>query len=112
MRFASVVVLLLMVLVACAQPKPTPEELKAAKETTVCLLAGERLVVRITEGEARLLMPGGERVILYQISSGSGFRFTNGIIELRGIGLNLQLIRDGVLAPLSDCKPYEIPAPA
>ena len=59
-------------------------------------LAGERIVIRFDVGEARLLMPDGNRVALYQIPAASGVRYSNGIIELRGKGMDLELVRDGV----------------
>lgn len=102
---------ILLALAACQQAqKQTADEQQAARETTACLLDGQRFVVRVTEGEARMLMPNGERIVLYQIASATGQRFTNGIYELRGFGYNWQLLRDGTLQKLSDCKPYEIPA--
>jgi membrane-bound inhibitor of C-type lysozyme len=88
---------------------PSKEEQEAAKNTFACQLAGERLVIRFDSGEARLLMPTGERIVLYQISAASGVRFTNGTLELRGKGMELQLIRDGTVTPLADCQPYTVP---
>ena len=95
---------------ACAD-KPGKEEQEAAKNTFACQLHGERLVVRFDVGEARLLMPGGERVVLYQIPTASGVRFSNGTMELRGKGTDLQLIGDAVITPLTDCQPYVLPKP-
>jgi hypothetical protein len=69
-------------LVACSNA-PSKEELEAAKNTFTCQLTGERLVVRFDSGEARLLMPGGERVVLYQIAAHRCALF-NGTLELRG----------------------------
>ena len=67
-------------------------------------------MVRFDTGEARLLMPGGERVVLYQIPTASGVRFANGSYELRGKGVELQLQNEsGVITPLVDCKPYVLP---
>ena len=55
-------------------------------------------------------MPGGERVILYQLPAASGVRFSNGTLELRGKGMDLQLLgNDGTTAPLVDCQPYALP---
>ncbi len=88
---------------------PSKEELEAAKNTFTCQLAGERLVVRFDSGEARLLMSGGERIVLYQIAAASGVRFSNGTMELRGKGTDLQLVRDGSAAPLTGCEPYTLP---
>ena len=85
---------------------PSKEEQEAAKNTFACLLAGERLVIRFDAGEARLLMPDGDRVALYQIPAASGVRFTNGNMELRGKGMDLQLVHNGVATPLNDCQPF------
>ena len=82
---------------------------EAAKNTFACQLAGERIVVRFDSGEARMLMPGGDRVTLYQIPAASGVRFSNGTMELRGKGIELQLIQNGTLRPLEGCEPYVVP---
>ena len=95
------------VLAACATPSKQAEE--AARNTFACSLAGERLVVRFDADEARLLMPGGDRVTLYQITAASGVRYTNGMIELRGKGTELELIREGTLTPLTGCQPFAPP---
>lgn len=71
------------------------EEEEAAKNTYGCNAGGERIVIRFDRGEARLLMPGGERVNLYQVPSGSGVRYTNGTMDLFGKGTDLRLARDG-----------------
>ena len=89
----------------CQEMKKKEAE-EAAKNTFACQLDGERLLVKFDAGEARLLLPGGERVILYQIAAASGVRFTNGFLELRGKGMELQLIRDSVVSPLVGCVPY------
>ena len=94
-------------LLAC-QSGPTKEELDAAKKTIDCQRAGERVLIRFEEGEARLLMPDGTRVILYQIDVASGLRYTNGLLDLRGKGFDFVIIRDGVSTPLT-CKQYELP---
>jgi membrane-bound inhibitor of C-type lysozyme len=91
--------------------QPSKEEQEAAKNTFACLLQGERLVVRFDAGEARILMPGGERVVLYQLPAASGVRYSNGTLELRGKGTELRLEGDGRATPLVDCKPYELPKP-
>jgi membrane-bound inhibitor of C-type lysozyme len=88
---------------------PSKEEQEVAKNTFACQLNGERIVIRFDSGEARLLMPGGDRVVLYQIAAASGVRYTNGTLELRGKGMELQLISDGNLTPLGDCQPYVVP---
>jgi membrane-bound inhibitor of C-type lysozyme len=95
-------------LAACANT-PSKEELEAAKNTFACQLSGERLVIRFDAGEARLLMPDADRVVLYQIPAASGIRYSNGTLELRGKGMELQLIRNGVSNQLADCAPYTMP---
>ena len=98
----------LLALLAACETGPTKEEIEAAKQTIDCERPGERVVIRFAEGEARLLMPDGTRVVLYQVPSTSGPRYLNGNMELRGTGMKLELIRDQQLVHL-DCKPYEIP---
>ena len=88
---------------------PSKEEQEAAKNTFACQLNGDRLIIRFDSGEARLLMPTGERIVLYQIAAASGVRYTNGTLELRGKGTDLQVISDGNLTPLADCQPYVVP---
>jgi membrane-bound inhibitor of C-type lysozyme len=96
-------------LLAGCQNGPTKEELEAAKNTVDCERAGERIVIKFEDGEARLLMPDATRVVLYQVPSGSGIRYLNGVMELRGKGrMNLELTRDQQAVHLT-CKPYEIP---
>ena len=96
-------------MLAACNTSPSKEAQEAARNTFVCELAGERLVIRFDAGEARLLMPGGDRVTLYQIAAASGVRFTNGLMELRGKGMELQLVRDGTAATLEGCQPYVVP---
>ena len=67
MRLALVCALAIFAATGCAD-KPSKEEQEAAKNTFACTLAGERLVVRFDAGEARLLMPGGERAGRYSAS--------------------------------------------
>jgi membrane-bound inhibitor of C-type lysozyme len=93
---------------SCAVPASKDEE-EAAKNTFTCLSGGDRVVIRFDVGEARLLMPGGDRVSLYQIPAASGVRYANGDMELRGKGTDLQLVRHGAAVPLSDCQPYQAP---
>ena len=92
----------------CQQKGPTKEELEAAKNTVDCQGADERIVIKFEDGEARLLMPDGTRTILYQVPSGSGIRYLNGLMELRGKGMDLELTREQVAMRLK-CKTYEIP---
>ena len=98
-------------LAACENPMKKKEE-ELAKNTFACQLSGERLVVRFVEGEARILMPGAQRVTLYQLPSTAGVRYSNGALELRGRGTELQIISDGVTTPLKDCEPYAVLPPA
>ena len=93
------------VLGACGNT-PSKEAQEAARNMFACQLDGARLVMKFDMGEARLLMPDGDRVILYQVPMGSGIRYTNGDLDLRGKGTDLQLIRNGNPMQLTDCKPY------
>jgi membrane-bound inhibitor of C-type lysozyme len=108
MSAACAAALAALLLAACAAP-PSKEEQEAAKNTFACTSAGERIVIRVDVGEARLLMPDGDRVSLYQIPAGSGVRYSNGNVELRGKGMDLELVRLGVATPLKDCQPYLAP---
>lgn len=92
----------------CANPEKKPQE-EPSKDTFECTLQGERYVVRFADGEARMLMPDATRVNLYQIAAASGVRYTNGFIELRGQGMELQLVRDGYARSLEGCKPVMVP---
>ena len=96
---------------ACENPAKKKEE-EIAKSTFACSYNGERFVVRFAEGEARLLLPELTRVTLYQLPSAAGVRYSNGTMELRGKGTELQLLRDGVVTPLKDCEPYAVMPPA
>jgi membrane-bound inhibitor of C-type lysozyme len=95
-------------LLAGCQSGPTKEEIEAAKSTIECERPGERVVVRFADGEARLLMPDATRVVLYQVPAGSGFRYLNGLMELRGKVTDVELIREQTAVHFT-CKPYEIP---
>ena len=95
---------------ACVGNPEKPEE-EPSKDTFECMLEGGRWLVRFVDQEARLLTPQGERINLYQIASGSGVRFTNGLIELRGRGTQLTLIRDNFARDLLGCKPVMVPKP-
>jgi len=95
-------------LAAGCQSGPSKDELEAAAKTIDCARADERIVIRFDEGEARLLMPDGTRVILYQVQVASGLRYTNGLMDLRGKGFDFTLVRDGYVSTLT-CKQYEIP---
>lgn len=89
----------------CADQQRKEAE-EAAKNTFACQLDGQRLVMKFDAGEARLLMPDGDRVVLYQVPMGSGIRYTNGNLDLRGKGMELQLVRNGTPTQLRDCQPY------
>jgi hypothetical protein len=94
---------------ACQSGGPTQDEIEAAKQTVDCDFGGERVVIRFTEGEARLLMADGTRINLYQVSAPTGFRYTNGMLDLRGTTpLELQLQRDRITMKMT-CKQYVIP---
>ena len=101
-------VLLLAALAAACQNEPTKEEVEAAKKTVDCMRGEERILIRFDEGEARLLMADGSRVVLYPVSVASGIRYTNGLIEIRGKGMDLSYSREGDTTPLT-CKQYELP---
>ena len=94
---------------ACADT-PSKEAQEAAKNMFACQLSGQRLVMKFDSGEARLLMPDGDRVVLYQVPMGSGIRYTNGNLDLRGKGMDLVLIRNGNPTQLVDCQPYLPPS--
>jgi hypothetical protein len=111
-RATLALVALAAVVAAGCSSKPSKEEEEAARNTFACQLRGERVVLRFDTGEARLLMPGGERVVLYQLPTASGVRFSNGTLELRGTGTDLHLINDSGSVPLVDCQPYSLPKPS
>ena len=109
MRVAHLLVIA-AALAGCAD-KPSKDEQEAAKNTFVCLLDGERLVMRFDMGMARMLMPNGDRVDLYQIPAASGVRFSNGNLELRGKGTELTVVDNNAATqvPLAQCAPYNVP---
>ena len=111
-RYALVLVAAAL-LAACENPMKKREE-EIARQTFACQLNGERFIVRFAEGEARVLLPGAQRVTLYQIPSGSTgsiVRYSNGSMELRGRGTELTFIVDNQSAPLRDCEPYAVLPP-
>jgi membrane-bound inhibitor of C-type lysozyme len=100
------IALLLMlagVLAGCGAMSNKTEE-EAARNTFACQLAGERLVIRFEPDEVRLLMPDGDRVVLYKIASATGARFSNGNFELTGKGTDLMLAEHGSVRPLANCE--------
>ena len=86
---AALAIVAAALVVACAPTPEKPEEVPSP-DTFECMLEAERWLVRFTDQEARLLTPQGERINLYQVATGSGVRFTNGLIELRGRGTDAQ----------------------
>lgn len=109
MRRSHFALLAAAILAAGCAGKPEKPEEVASKDTFECLLEGERWLVRFIDQEARLLTPQGERINLYQIASGPGVRFTNGLVELRGRDADLTLIRDNFARRMEGCKPVMIP---
>ena len=105
-RFVCIVAALVQ---AACGGSPSRDEQEMAKNTVDCRLAGERLLIRFDVGEARLLMPDGERIVLYQIPTASGIRYSNGTLDLRGTGTDLQLVRHGAMMALAGCEPYQLP---
>lgn len=97
---------------AGCENKAAKEAEDAAKPTFVCQLAGERLIMRFEPGEVRLLTSNAETITLYQIPAPSGIRYSNASLELRGKGMDLVLIDNGVPSKLEGCTPYVPPKPA
>ena len=101
----------LAVQLAGCDNKAAKEAEDAAKPTFVCELAGERLIMRFEPGEVRLLTSNAETITLYQIPAPSGVRYNNASLELRGKGMDLVLIDNGVPSKLEGCAPYVPPKP-
>ena len=99
-------------LAGCAEQQKKEQE-EASRDTYVCLLEGDRLVIKFEYGMARMLMPGGERINLYQIPAPSGIRYSNGNLELRGKATDLVLADSGSgnEFTLTQCAPYTVPKP-
>jgi membrane-bound inhibitor of C-type lysozyme len=53
-------------------------------------------------------MPDATRVVLYRVPSGSGVRYMNGLMELRGKGMDMELTREQKTVRLA-CKAFEVP---
>ena len=102
----------LAIQLAGCEHKPTKEEEDAAKATFACQLAGERLILRFEPGEVRMLTSNADRITLYQIPTTQGIRYNNASLELRGKGMDLVLIENGVSTKLEGCVPYVAPKPA
>ena len=98
-------------MLAACEHKPSKDEEEVVKNTFACQLAGTRMVIRFDTGEARMLTATGEKITLYQISSPSILRYSNGSLELRGNVPDLTLIEYGVATKLEDCKQYAAPKP-
>ena len=96
-------------LVAACAGTQSADEKAAARNTYACQLAGERLVLRLDLDEARRLRPAGDRINLYRIASASGVRYSNGNLELRGKGMDLEVLREGERQRLEECVPYTPP---
>ena len=107
----SAYALLIVALLAGCVGNPSKEEEEAAKNTFVCLLEGERVVIRFDSGTARMLLPTGDTVSLYQIPATAGVRFSNGNLELRGKGTDLTLVdlNTATSTALEHCGPYTAP---
>jgi hypothetical protein len=103
----AAVLAIVLLLPACAPPAK-PEEVPSP-DTIECQLEGDRWLIRFTDGEARLLPPGADRVVLYQVPAASGVRYTNGLWELRGKGMELTLVRENFGRTLTGCKPLMVP---
>jgi len=99
-----------LALTGCENPQKKKDE-EISKNTFACQMNGERLVLRFTDGEARMLMPNAQRITLYQIPTAAGLRYSNGSLELRGKGTDLQLAQDGAITVLKDCEPYAVLPP-
>lgn len=96
-----------LLLCACATGG---DEMELSTDTYACKLQGQRIVIRFTEQEARILMPPDEnKVTLYQVSTLNGVRYTNGMMELRGAGTDLTLVRDNLSVSLTGCEPLKVP---
>jgi hypothetical protein len=110
-RFGCLVAAMVALALAACADKASKEEQEAAKNTIVCHLQGERLVIRFDIGEARMLMPGGDRIVLYQVQNVEALRYSNGDLELRGKGTEFMLVDHlrAVQYPLADCAPYSLP---
>jgi membrane-bound inhibitor of C-type lysozyme len=106
-RSLAILALTAVVCAAC-ETGPTKEQIEAAKNSIDCERPGEHLVVQFGNNEARIIVPGTETVVLYQVPSASGVRFMNGSMELRGKGLEIELIREQAATHFT-CKPLEIP---
>jgi hypothetical protein len=107
-RTGRLALLFFVGMLAACQSGPTKDEVENAKKTVDCQHEQERILIRFEQGEVRLTMPDATTVYLYQVPAGSGFRYLNGDMELRGRSLEMELLRNGVPTKL-ECKPYELP---
>lgn len=106
-RSLAAIALTALVCAACGTA-PTKEQIEAAKNSIDCERPGEHVVIQFGDSEARIIVPGTETVVLYQVPSSSGVRFMNGSMELRGRGKEIELVRDQAAAHFT-CKPLAIP---
>jgi hypothetical protein len=88
-----------------------PRRKKGCQEHHHRQLAGERLVIRFDQGEARMLTATSEKITLYQIPSAGATRYSNGNVELRGKGMEWTLTELGASTNLVSCKQYAAPKP-
>jgi hypothetical protein len=109
--WAAAALALALELAGC-ENKAAKEAEDAAKPTFICQLAGERLIMRFEPGEVRLVTSNAETITLYQIPAPTGIRYNNASLELRGKGMDLVLIDNGVPSKLEGCTPYVPPKPA
>lgn len=109
-RARASIILLAATLGGCGGGAATKPDEEALRNTVACQDGGERIVVRFDRGEVRLLLPGEERITLYQVPSGSGTRYTNGTLDLYGKGTELRLARNGGTPQvLANCAPLAPP---
>jgi membrane-bound inhibitor of C-type lysozyme len=109
-RRRALAVALITTAALCGGCATSGGEMETSKDTFGCKLSGQRIVVRFTEQEARILMPPDERLVtLYQVSTQNGVRYTNGMMDLRGSTGDLTLIRDNTATALTDCEPLKVP---
>ena len=116
LRGAASAVAAALLAAACAAPEKGPDV--PSQDTIACQLEGQRVVIRFLPDEVRLLTPEGERVNLQKVPAASGVRYTNGIVEIRGVGGSptmpegLLYIREGTAWRLQNCAPLMVPGPA
>jgi len=100
---ATSIAIALATLAGCGGGKAARED-ESGITAYSCRLGGEHVVVRLETDEVRLLMPTGDRVILYRIPSGPGVRYSNGTYELTAKGAELTLVENGAARKLEGCE--------